>query len=84
MFFLELFPMKFSDQTRLLSNMSLDLQDMADDEMFLVSLGAESGLVKLTMMADDDNVKPELPPFLLLLYVPIILLASIGPLLVNE
>ena len=75
--------MKFSDQTRLLSNMSLDLQDMADDEMFPVSLGAESGLVKLAI-AEDDNIKPELPPFLLLLYVPIILLASIGPLLVND
>ena len=30
----------------------------------------------------DISDKPELPPLLLLLYVPIILLASIGPLLV--
>ena len=49
--------MNFSDETRLLSNVSLDIQDEAE--------------------------KPgALPPLLLLLYVPIILLASIGPLLV--
>ena len=51
--------MNFSDETRFLSNISLDFEDEADD------------------------VKPgKLPPLLLLLYVPIILLASIGPLLV--
>ena len=50
--------MNFSDQNRLLSNVSPDIEDLA------------------------DNAKPELPQLLLLLYVPVILLASIGPLLV--
>ena len=50
--------MNFSDQNRLLSNVSPDIEDLA------------------------ENAKPELSQLLLLLYVPIIMLASIGPLLV--
>ena len=59
--------MNFSDQTKFLSNISANIDDLASD---------------IQDIADNDNVKPELPPLLLLLYVPIIVLAAIGPLLV--
>ena len=49
--------------------------------VFLMNLSDETGHFS-NVSVDSLDTRPVLPPLLLLLYVPIILLASIGPLLV--